>query len=87
MNTSIFGPAQMQVWLVVTARVRNPNNMNGRVQSGYDVQKYPQWAGVPLQGLDRHILTSPVLNLHGGKADQLTLVGGGSEHAQLLNVA
>ena len=36
---------------------KDPNNMNGRVQSGYDVQKHPQWASVPLQDLDRHIRT------------------------------
>ena len=68
---------------------------------------YPQWANIPLQGLDRCALTvdtisgprcqtgrirsHPLVSFHplwiymvskkhSGKADQLTLASGGSEH-------
>ena len=44
-------------WVVAKAKTKKQDNTNSRVYSGYDVHIYPQWANIPLQGLDRRVLT------------------------------
>ena len=38
-------------------KTKKQNDTNDRVWSGYDVQMYSQWVNIPLQVLNRHVLT------------------------------
>ena len=39
-------------WVVEKAKTKKQNDTNSRVESGYDIHMYPQWANISLQGLD-----------------------------------
>ena len=44
-------------WVVATVGEKKLNSMNNRVKSGHDVHKYIRWTSIPLQGLNKQLLT------------------------------
>ena len=46
-----------EVWVMTRAKAKKWNGINGRVYSVYCVYIYSQWTTIPLQALDRHVLT------------------------------
>ena len=49
-------------WVVAKTKTKKQEYTNGRVWSGYDVHMYPQRANIPLQSLDRCVLTVGALS-------------------------